>query len=254
MRIVAWFSCGTASAVTAKLVLAKYGAKHDVVIARCIVPEEHPDNDRFAADCEAWFGRPVLALCSAEYASCEDVWTRRRYMSGVGVAPCSLEMKRAVRWQFEKDWAPDAQAFGYTVEEAGRVARFRVGNPDVRLLTPLIDQGLTKADCHAMVDRAGLRIPEMYRLGFPNANCIGCVAAQSPTYWNLVRRQFPQVFAQRAALSRSLGVRLVKLGDGERERLFLDELDPELGAGERLPDMECSLLCVIAEQHIQEGV
>jgi hypothetical protein len=55
-RIVSWFSCGTASAVNTKLVLAEYSTTHDVRIARCIVPEEHSDNDRFAADCERWFG------------------------------------------------------------------------------------------------------------------------------------------------------------------------------------------------------
>ena len=70
MRVVSWFSCGDASAVATKLVLVKYGT---VTVARCVVPEEHPDNDRFAADCERWFGVPILNLSSTEYASCEDV-------------------------------------------------------------------------------------------------------------------------------------------------------------------------------------
>jgi hypothetical protein len=51
-RLVSWFSCGTASAVNTKLAIAKYGDTHDIIVARCIVPEEHPDNDRFAVDCE----------------------------------------------------------------------------------------------------------------------------------------------------------------------------------------------------------
>lgn len=249
-RIVSWFSCGTASAVTAKLVLAEYGKTHEVAIARCIVPEEEADNDRFSDDVEKWLGVPILKLASEEYASCEDVWRRTRYMAGVGGARCTVEMKKAVRHDFETAWWPDLQAFGYTADEADRADRFRDQNRDVRLITPLIKAGLTKQDCHAIIDRAGLVIPRMYRLGFNNANCIGCVQAQSPSYWNRVRKHFPEVFDRRATLSRELGVRLVKGTSGERERIFLDELDPDAGLGEQEPPMECSLLCYMAEQTV----
>jgi hypothetical protein len=251
-RIVSWFSCGTASAVTSKLVLSTYAATHDIVIARCIVPEEHEDNDRFAADCEAWFGQPILNLRSQDYASCEDVWTRRRYMSGIQGAACTLQMKKIVRHDFEAAWMPDLQAFGFTADETRRAARFRAQNPDVRMVCPLIDGGLSKPDCHAIIDRAGIVLSAMYRLGFPNANCIGCVNAQSARYWNRTRRLFPAVFEARAVLSRELGVRLVKFSDDTR--IFLDELDPSLDDGDEGPEMECSLLCYIAEQKITEGV
>ena len=253
-RIVSWFSCGTASAVNTKLVLAKYGETHDIAIARCIVPEEHEDNDRFATDCEEWFGQPVVNLRSVEYASCEDVWTRERYMAGIGGARCTVEMKKAVRWEFEKTWNPNLQAFGYTADEVRRADRFRSGNPEVALVTLLIEQGLDKEACHSIIDRAGIVIPAMYRLGFNNANCIGCVQAQSPAYWNRVKRLFPEVFARRAALSRELNVRLVKLNTGERERIFLDDLTDEMGQGEVEPAMECSLLCYMAEQTMKESI
>lgn len=61
---------------------------------------------------------------------------------------------------------------------------------------------------------------------------------------------FPDVFVRRAKLSRELGVRLVKLTAGTRERIYLDELDPLMGVGETMPAMECGLLCYIAEQKI----
>jgi hypothetical protein len=249
-RLVSWFSCGTASAVNTKLVLARYGETHDITVARCLVPEEDSDNDRFAADCEAWFGHPILNLKSTEYASCEEVWEKTRYMAGIGGARCTVEMKKAVRHAFEREWHPDLQAFGYTADETDRADNFRRTNPEVALVTLLIAESLRKEDCHAIVDRAGIVLPLMYRLGFNNANCKGCVQAQSPSYWNRVRRHFPAVFARRAALSRELGVRLVKLTTGTRERLFLDELDPAMGAGEVDPAMECSLLCYMAERQL----
>jgi hypothetical protein len=244
-RIVSWFSAGDASAVCTKLVLAKYVETHEIAIARCIIAEEHPDNDRFAADCVRWFNAPVLNLKSREYESCQEVWEKRRYMAGIKGAPCTTEMKKMVRHDFERNWMPDLQAFGYTVEEADRAQKFRDNNPDVRLVTPLIDAGLTKDDCHAMIARAGIEIPTMYKLGFNNNNCIGCVKAQSPIYWNRIRKHFPQQFEARAILSREIGARLVKLSNDTR--LFLDELDPSLVKGDKEPALDCSLLCVMAE-------
>lgn len=243
-RIVSWFSCGTASAVNTKLVIRDFAATHDVAVARCIVPEEHPDNDRFAKECETWFGQPVINLRSEEYESCNDVWRKRRYMSGTRGAPCTIEMKKAVRWAFEQSWHPDIQAFGFTVEETARTQRFRSTNPEVHLVSRLIDLGITKAQCHQTMRNAGLEIPAMYRLGFPNANCVGCVKAQSPFYWNRVRRFFPEVFVARATLSRELGVKLVKGTRGARPRYFLDELDASLGSVIDEPMPDCDLLCI----------
>lgn len=253
-RIVGWFSCGDASAVAVSLLPSLYGRTHEIAVARCIVPEEHPDNDRFAADCERWWGRDIVNLRSDEYANCTEVWTRRRYMSGTKGASCTLEMKKAVRWAFEAQWKPDLQAFGFTVEERKRADRFRRQNPDVRLVTPLIDAGLSKDDCHAIVARAGIQLPAMYRLGYVNNNCIGCVKAQSPTYWNRVRRSHPDVFEARAKLSREIGCKLVKGTSGKRERIHLDELDPTLGERDIEPDIECSLLCALAEDFIADSV
>jgi hypothetical protein len=88
-RIISWFSCGAASAVATKLTLAKYGNKN-VVIARCVVREEHSDNDRFAADCEKWFGHPITNLIASEYnGSVHAVIERRKYISGIQGAPCT---------------------------------------------------------------------------------------------------------------------------------------------------------------------
>lgn len=248
MRIAFWYSCGVASAVNTKLGLAKYRGEHEIRVLRCVVPEEHPDNDRFAADCQRWFNWPIENIRSEEFTSCDEVWRKRRYMSGIHGAPCTIEMKKAPRWKIESEWAPDLQCFGYTADETGRAQRFQRENPEVNFESLLIAHGLDKEACHAMVERAGLMRPQTYRDGFPNGNCLGCVKNQSAKYWNLTRVVYPEVFQARAALSRELGVRLVKLGAGERERVFLDELDPDAGMAEPMPPAaECSLLCYAAE-------
>ena len=249
-RIVAWFSCGDASAVATKLALSQYGDTHEIAIAYCVIPDEHPDNERFVVDAERWFGQPILRLRSMEFKSVEEVWRKRRFMSSPKGAPCTIEMKKAVRWAFEKVWHPDFQVFGFTEEERGRADRFRVQNPEIRLITPLIEHRLMKEDCHAIIARAAIALPMMYTLGFENNNCIGCVKASSPTYWNRVRRQFPDVFDRRAKLSREIGCKLVRGTKGNRERYFLDELHPEEGAGETEPKISCSPLCEVAELEI----
>ena len=57
-RIVCRFSCGAASAVATKLILARYPAEQ-VVIFNAFIAEEHPDNRRFLVDCERWFAHSV---------------------------------------------------------------------------------------------------------------------------------------------------------------------------------------------------
>lgn len=244
-RIVVWFSCGAASAVAAKLALKKYTGKVPVVVAYCDVGSEHTDNERFLVECEQWFGQPVIRLKSEDYADTWEVWEGRKYISGILGAPCTVELKKAPRWAFEEEG--DLHVFGFTQEETARAERFRKQNPDVLFTSPLIKAGLSKADCLGLIDRAGIEIPALYRLGFSNNNCIPCCKATSPAYWNRMRRHFPDQFDRMAELSRRLGSRMVRVNN---ERIFLDELDSSIGAGEKEPDIECSVLCHIAEQDI----
>jgi 3'-phosphoadenosine 5'-phosphosulfate sulfotransferase (PAPS reductase)/FAD synthetase len=251
MKICINYSGGDASAVAAKIAITKYAANHDLIVVRIRVSDEHPDGDRHARDCAKWFGLPVVELESDLYPSAEAVWEAKRYMSGVHGAPCTEAMKKAVRRRFEADWRPDIHILGFTDEERDRSARFRSENSHVGLVCPLQDEHLSKSDCHAIVRAAGIELHAMYRLGFPNANCIGCVKNQSPNGWNLVRRHFPDVFDRRAKLSRELGCRLVKLTTGDRERIYLDELPNDYHDPDPIPDIECSLMCYGAQDLIQ---
>ena len=108
--------------------------------------------------------------------------------------------------------------------------------------TPLIEHQLTKSDCLAMVDRAGIELPAMYRLGYSNNNCIGCVKG-GMGYWNKIRVDFPDTFHRMSKLERELGRSVIRT-DGEH--VFLDELDPDRGDFVEV-DMDCSLTCAIAE-------
>lgn len=89
----------------------------------------------------------------------------------------------------------------------------------------------------------------MYRLGYRNNNCIGCVKG-GPGYWNKIRVDFPDVFDRMAKLERDIGATICKLGSVGRDRVYLDEMPPTAGADQVEPDISCSLMCHLAEQGI----
>lgn len=236
-RVVCWFSCGDASAVATKMALNKYGQTHEVVVARIVIASEHPDNDRFAEDCAKWFDRPILNLRNEEYADTWAVWEKRKYIAGIAGAPCTGELKKAVRFKFQRP--DDIHVFGFTAEEAKRAGQFKEGNFELTCDFPCLDAWLTKPDCHALVRAAGITLPAMYLLGFNNNNCIGCPKGGAG-YWNMIRKHFPEQFDRMAELSRRLGARLIKQ-DGKR--IFLDELRPETGRQQDEVEIECSVFC-----------
>ncbi len=237
-RRVRWFSAGAASAVATKLDLAEHPGG---VVAYTDPGNEHPDNTRFIADCETWFDHEVVRLRSDRYRDCWQVWEERRFLVGPTGALCTAEMKKRVRFAFERP--DDVQVFGFTDEERHRADRFRRQNIEVTLHTPLIDRQLTKADCLAIVERAGIELPAMYRLGYHNANCVGCVHG-GMGYWNKIRVDFPDVFNRMAQLERNIGHSLCKDDTGP---VWLDELDPGRGDYPTEIARECSLLCALAE-------
>lgn len=220
-RVIAWFSCGAASAVAAKYAIEKYGER--VCIVYCdTMKSEHPDNLRFFEDVQRWLKREIIVIKSEKYASVEDVFQARRYMAGIAGAPCTTEMKKVPRFAFQQP--DDIHVFGFTADEADRIADFARNNPELHLDWILQERGITKKWCLLELEHAGIALPAMYNLGFANNNCLGCVKATSPEYWRKTRRHFPEVFERRARLSREIGARLVRIND---ERRFLDELPPD---------------------------
>jgi 3'-phosphoadenosine 5'-phosphosulfate sulfotransferase (PAPS reductase)/FAD synthetase len=234
MRTVAWFSCGDASAVACALAVKE---RSETVVAHIVLTSEHPDNERFAADCARWYGRELVRLQSDEYRDTWDVWERKRYIAGIAGAPCTTALKKEVRFAFQRP--DDCHVFGFTAEESKRAETFRRNNFELDVWFPLIERGLTKQDCHALVRAQGIELPAMYRLGFQNNNCIGCPKGGAG-YWNMIRDHFPAQFARMAELSRRLGARIIKQ-DGAR--IFLDELRSETGRRTVEPDVTCSPLC-----------
>lgn len=242
-RTLIWWSTGAASAIMCRLMLRE---SPEALVVRCETNNEDPDNYRFEDDVMRWLNRSVTILKSDKYDSVPAVWDDRRYMAGIHGAPCTTEMKVAPRLAFQLP--TDLHVFGYTAdrEDVERFDRLRDTYFELKVRAPLIEQGITKAASLAMVERAGLRLPRSYAMGFPNANCLGtgCVKATSPDYWALYRHRFPEQFARTAARARGIGARLARIND---ERVFIDDIPADWPMRKPIVPA-CDFLCAIAEK------
>jgi hypothetical protein len=211
---IGWFSGGITSAVACHL------SKPDSLIF-CETGSHHPDTFRFLKDCEAWLGLPVQILQSSLYSNHFDVIEKRRFINGPAGALCTFELKRKVRQDWEKQ-NPGRHKYiwGFDASEKHRADRIVATLPQYDHEFPLIDNGISKESAALMLMRH-VELPEMYRLGFRNNNCIGCVKG-GMAYWNKIREHFPEVFERMAKVERVVGRSCLR-------KYFLDELPKDAG-------------------------
>lgn len=230
-RVLIWFSCGSTSAYAAKLTIQEYP---DAEVLYCdTLAYEHSDNRRFMSDVEKWIGKKIKILRSEKYTDIFDVFDKTGWLVGIGGARCTLELKRKVRELYQE--SGDIHVFGFTYEEQKRINSFVERNPELNLYFPLSEMKITKQDCLNMLMLAGIELPAMYKLGYKNNNCIGCVKGQKG-YWNKIRVDFPDAFERMSKQERKMGVRINK-------DVFLDELNPNSGNYKSEFDIECGVSC-----------
>lgn len=237
--IIAWFSCGATSAVACKLALQQY---KDVSIYYIETGSSHQDNQRFIKDCEDWFGCYINVLRSSKYTSVEDVITKRRFINSPNGSVCTFELKKKVRYALQnslKHWDGQVLGFDFCQREINRAIRFKQQFPETLPLFPLIENKISKTNALGILEKAGIKIPAMYRMGYANNNCIGCVKG-GIGYWNSIRKDFPQVFQRMAKIEREINATCLKDAKG---RIFLDELDSQRGNMNNTLIPDCSLFC-----------
>lgn len=203
------------------------------------IDDQHPDSMRFIHDCEKALGKPVEVLRS-EYGSVENVIRAMRCCNTPHGAPCTGILKKRVRkkWEYEHRDCEITYVWGMDCTEKSRADRLEETMIQFHHEFPLIERGLTKQDCHALLHRIGIKRPAMYDLGYNNNNCIGCVKG-GMGYWNKIRVDFPEVFASRAKLERLIGKSFIN-------GVYLDELDPNRGRLQDEISVECGIACEIA--------
>ena len=239
-RILSWFSCGAASAYATYLAHKEYDPLNICPFEAiyCEVVEEHADNKNFLREFSEKTGIHVKTIKNDKYrGSIYEVFEQTKFIKGPTGAPCTRLLKKQVRQEYQK--LGDVQVFGYTVEEEDRANRFIDSNNDVFTYFILLEKNVTKKECLEFVKDMGIKIPTMYKLGYSNNNCIGCVKG-GMGYWNAIRVDFPDAFERMAQLERKLGHALLKDTDGP---VFLDVLDPNRGNFKRDMPSDCGFTC-----------
>lgn len=221
-RIVCWFSHGAASTIAAKLAIEinnQSESPKELIVMSIYLKEEHEDNARYLKDCEKYLGQKIETITSEKYkSSVDEVIRREKYMSGPYGARCTRELKKQVRWDWQR--SDDIHVFGFTSEEQLRSDDLLQSELGLQTWCTLIDAGLSKQDCFAILECEGIRLPEMYHLGYNNNNCIGCLKASSVGYWNKIRIDFPEVFWKRSGEEKSLNVAMCEMSANKFAKLY----------------------------------
>ena len=98
----------------------------NVVAVNNPVKEEDDDNRRFALDVSDWVGRPLIEWVNPNFPSSSafDVWEKRKAMSFPNGAPCTNELKKKARQDYEANHKVTWHVLGFTVDERHRYDRF----------------------------------------------------------------------------------------------------------------------------------
>jgi hypothetical protein len=232
MMNVCWFSAGASSFIAAYLTRESLDK-----IIYCHIEEQHPDTLRFVGDCEKALGGTIDKLQSP-YKSVKNVINTFRFINSRYGAKCTQILKKRVRKEWEYGKKDLTYIWGYDCTERHRAEQIEELDPTHKHIFPLIEKGLTKEDCHGLCRQLCVKRPAMYDLGYRNNNCIGCVKG-GMGYWNKIRKDFPEVFAERAQQEREIGHTCIK-------DIYLDELDPKRGKIEDEVMEECSIMCQLA--------
>lgn len=248
-RKVVWFSCGAASAVAAKLAVQEYG--DDCVVVYCDTGGEHESNKQFLKDVQSWIGKDITVLKNEKYKDHFDVYEKTKYLLGAGGARCTIELKKKLRFQFQR--ADDVHLFGYTLEERERARKFESRNPELYTDWILIRKRITKADCLGIIWKEGITLPVLYEQGMPHNNCIPCVRG-GQGYFNKIRVLYPAQFNRMAEVERKIGHSIFRHrgGPNKGEPVYLDELSPTAGRFDEEPPISCGLGCSGVVEEINE--
>lgn len=222
-KILAWWSGGITSAVACKKTIDILG-KEEVEVVFIDTGNESEDTYRFKKDCEKWYGLTIKTIscfkelphCSThqhidigrEYKDIMDVWFTHLSLNVATGAICSSQIKRRVREKYQEKY-PDFknQVFGFEFErkEMNRALNLKLNHPLSKPIYPLLMLGLNKKDCLEVVQEAGIKVPEMYSLGFNNNNCFGTGCVQGGIgYWKKMQKEFPSKFEKMASVEHQL--------------------------------------------------
>ena len=252
-RHIVMFSGGIGSYITAKRVVAKYGAENVILLFSDVKGDsdnphigEDPDTYRFIDEASALLGAELIKLVDGR--NIWEIFRDQRFLGNSRIAPCShhLKQKPAKKWIHENTTPGDAVIYvGIDWSEEHRMAAVRRGYAPWLVDAPLLEPPhLTKQQMIEEAEAEGLKAPALYSYGFKHNNCGGgCVRAGQAQFKQLLD-VMPERYAewekQEGKMQDFLGVEvtiLSRMVKGVKQPLSLTELRETAESQPSLIDM-----------------
>lgn len=195
MNHVVSFSGGLGSWMTAKMVAKRFGTDN-LYLVFCDVKLEDPDLYRFLEEAAADIGGTFIKLCDGRDTF--DVFEERRMIGNSKTAPCSYELKVKPFY----DWIDanfdidDVTIYiGIDFTEAHRLDSARNAKPRYRIEAPLCEPPfMLKLDIIKELEKTGIQLPRLYRLGFSHNNCSGACIKAGTGQFKMLYEKLPDVY------------------------------------------------------------
>lgn len=178
-----------------------FAAKHGIELVEV---NKKPKKGRFAGQTETLYKRlthPENRFVAAPVRLSTGAPAKRSCTSDFKVLPVTKELKR----RGASKETPALVAIGISVDEIQRAKPGVDGYEGIQNRTyPLLDLGIHRKDCPAIIQSVGLPVPSA-------SSCYFC-PFHSPEHWRVMRRLEPDLFDQSVALERHINARGLEIG------------------------------------------
>lgn len=247
MKYVVHFSGGLCSFWAAVRAIAKYG-KENVILLFANVRMEDVELYQFLIEASGYLGIPVIVLQDGRTPW--DLFDAKGMLGNSRFPLCSVMLKREPldKWRRENT-TPETHTFilGLDWTEQHRMDGVG-GKPGMtqifapwRVEAPMMEEPIwDKCRMQRELDAIGIKLPQLYKAGFPHNNCGGfCVKAGHAHFAHLLKT-YPDRYAfheakeeaVRTSTGKDYSILNDRRGDGKKKTLTLRMLRLRIEAGE----------------------
>ena len=247
VRFVVQYSGGVGSYEAARRLVDREG-REGVVLLFADTLIEDPDLYRFLDQSSALLGVPVTRV--ADGRTPWQVFRDERFIGNARRDPCSKILKRQLCDRWVRENAPDAvRVFGLDWSEGHRIKAVRERMAEAGWMTefPLDEPPLFhKPSSIRRMEKDGLDVPRLYRLGFAHNNCGGFCIKAGHGHYAMLLEKLPEVYAHHEAEEQSVvamlarddvGVMTDRRG-GQRRAMTMRQFRERVQRGDLRPDMD----------------
>lgn len=184
MKHIVNFSGGLCSFWAAKRVVDQFGTQ-DVTLLFADVLIEDEELYEFNEKASEILGIPITRIC--EGLTPWQLFRKQGIIGNSRLPVCSVMLKREPldEWHRKNCLEMDAIVYvGFDFTEWNRVDDLRKAKPTWRIEAPMTEEPLwDKCKMTEEAELLGLKIPKLYRLGFPHNNCCGRCVRAGISHW-----------------------------------------------------------------------